>query len=267
MDIYIILGYTGAVLTGLVLGLLGGGGALLSIPVLVYFFHIPASVATAYSLFLIGITATSGALQNIRKKLVDYNALLYYGIPSTITVYCVRRFAMPAIPEQIFTAGNFTLDKNHLILFLLSAVMFIVAYKMITAKEGAPETNPQHKTNYAELIVYAVLIGSFLGTVGAGGGILMIPALIHFANLTMRKAVGTSLVLVAANSFIGFLGDVHSNPHMDWQFLFIFSAFSIAGMFAGTYLHNFVQGNKLKKYFGWFILLVALLMVVKELSR
>ncbi len=267
MDVYQILGYLGAVLTGLVLGLLGGGGALLSIPVLVYLFHLPASVATGYSLFLVGVTATSGAVQNLRKKLVDYPALLYYGIPSTLTVYCMRRFAMPAIPEHIFTLGSFTLDKDHLILFILSLVMFIVAYKMITAKEGEPETGTAHKTNYAELMFYAVLIGSFLGLVGAGGGILMIPALIHLANLSMRKAVGTSLVLVAANSFIGFLGDVHSNPHMDWKFLLLFSAFSIAGVFTGTYLHRFIHGNQLKKYFGWFILAVAVMMVVKEMLR
>ena len=134
MDIYLILGYTGAVLTGLILGLLGGGGALLSIPVLVYFFHIPPTLATGYSLFLVGITASSGAVQNIRKKLVNYEAVLYYGAPSLITVYCMRRFVMPALPDVFFTTDSFTLDKNHFILFVLSVVMFIAAYKMITTK-------------------------------------------------------------------------------------------------------------------------------------
>lgn len=267
MDIYLILGYTGAVLTGLILGLLGGGGALLSIPVLVYFFHIPPTLATGYSLFLVGITASSGAVQNIRKKLVNYEAVLYYGAPSLITVYCMRRFVMPALPDVFFTTDSFTLDKNHFILFVLSVVMFIAAYKMITTKPAEEKAATGAGIDRLKLSMLSVLIGSFLGLVGAGGGFLMIPALIYLANLTMRKAVGTSLLLVAVNSFIGFLGDVHSNPHMDWKFLFTFSAFSIAGVITGNYLHNFVKGDTMKKYFGWFILLVAILMVAKELSR
>lgn len=267
MDIYLILGYIGAVLTGLVLGLLGGGGALLSIPVLVYLFHLPASLATGYSLFLVGITASSGAVQNIRKKLVDYHAVLYYGVPSTLTVYGMRRFVIPALPEQIFTIGSFTLDKNHLILFVLSIVMFGAAYKMITTEHEEEKEAPAGGINRVQLALYAVLIGSFLGLVGAGGGFLMVPALIYFAHLPMRRALGTSLVLVAANSFIGFLGDVHSNANMDWKFLLLFSAFSIAGVFTGTYLQRHIHAGQLKKYFGWFILLVAVLMVVKELTR
>ncbi len=267
MDIFLILGYIGAILTGLVLGLLGGGGALLSIPVLVYLFHLPASVATGYSLFLVGITASSGAVQNIRKKLVDYYAVLYYGVPSTLTVYCMRRFAIPALPKQIFTIGSFTLDKNHLILFVLSIVMFGAAYKMITTRHEEEKDAPAGSIDRIQLALYAVLIGGFLGLVGAGGGFLMVPALIYFAHLPMRKALGTSLVLVAANSFIGFLGDVHSNANMDWKFLFLFSAFSIAGVFTGTYLQRHIRAEQLKKYFGWFILLVAVFMVVKELSR
>ena len=267
MDVYLILGYLGAVATGLILGIMGGGGALLSIPVLVYFFHIPASVATGYSLFLIGITATSGAVQNIRKQLVDYNSVLYYGLPSVIAVYAMRRVVMPAIPEDIFTLGSFTLDKNHLILLLLTTVMFTAGYKMITAQPEEEAKNQTAEIDYLKLILFAILIGAFLGLVGAGGGFLMVPALVYFAHLPMRKALGTSLVLVAANSFIGFLGDVHSNPNMDWKFLFQFSLFSIAGVFVGSYLQRHIHSAQLKKYFGWFVLLVAVLIVVKELSR
>jgi len=268
MDLYTILGYIGAFLTGFVLALLGGGGALFSIPVLVYFFHIPASVATGYSLFLVGITATYGAIQNIRKQLIDYNAILHYGVPSTITVYCMRRFVMPALPNVLLTIGGFTLDKNHFILFLLVLVMFIAGYKMITAKETTEQTDKGSGIESLKLSLYAIVVGSFLGIVGAGGGFLMIPALVLFAHIPMRKAIGTSLVLVAANSFIGFLGDIHSNAHqMNVVFLLLFSGFSIAGVIAGNYMHRFVKSNQMKKYFGWFIVLVAVLMLVKELSR
>lgn len=263
MDINLILGYIGAFATGLILGLLGGGGALLSIPVLVYFFHLEASVATGYSLFLIGIAASSGALQNIRKQMVDYQAALYYGIPSVITVYIFRRFVIHELPDTIFTIGSFSLSKNNLILILLTAVMFGVAYKMIKPNAEVVK-DEKHQVNRPMLILYAVLIGCFLGLVGAGGGFLMTPALIYFANLNMKKAIGTSLLLVAINSFIGFLGDIHSDMQMDWQFLLLFSIFSVSGVAAGNYLAHFAHSEKLKKGFGWFVLLIAIYIVIRE---
>lgn len=267
MDINHILGYAGAVGTGLILGLLGGGGALLSIPVLVYLFNLPAATATGYSLFLIGVTAMGGALENIRKQLVDYRAALYYGIPSALSVYSVRRFLIPALPNQFFTLNNFTLDKDHFILFLLILVMLIAGYKMIKHNAPVKDEHAGEAIDVTKLATYAILIGAFLGLVGAGGGFLMIPALVLFAHLSMRKAVGTSLLLVALNSFIGFLGDVHSNPAMDWTFLFAFSSCSIAGVLIGTYLHRFIHGDAMKKYFGWFIVSLAVLMIIKEISR
>ncbi|MCX6200266.1 MAG: sulfite exporter TauE/SafE family protein [Bacteroidetes bacterium] len=264
MDIYQLVGFTGALLTGLVLGLLGGGGALLSIPVLVYLFHLDASVATGYSLFLVAVTASIGAVQNIRKQMVDYHAALYYGIPSVITVYVVRRFVMPNLPDVILTFGNYAVDKNHFILFLLAIVMMGAGYKMFTAQSPTEENFGKEPTHFIMLMFYAVLIGCFLGLVGAGGGFLMIPALVYLAHLPMKKAVGTSLVLVALNSSIGFLGDIHSNQNMDWKFLLAFSAFSVTGVFTGFYLHRFTDGHKLKKYFGGFMMLMAIFIVMKE---
>ena len=264
MEINLILGYTGAVLTGIVLGLMGGGGALLSIPVLVYLFHIDATLATGYSLFLVGVTATMGAVQNILKRQIDYSAAMYYGIPSLLTVYMVRRFVIPNMPEKIFQIGTYVVDKNHFILFFLAIVMFGAAYKMIVSGQDTRENAVTHPVNHIKLMMYAVLIGAFLGLVGAGGGFLMIPALVYFANLPMKKAVGTSLLLVAVNSFVGFLGDVHSNHQLDWEFLALFSVFSITGVFTGIYLQHYLNGAKLKRSFGWFVLAVAIYMVVRE---
>ena len=264
MDFIHALGYAGAVLTGLILGLLGGGGALMSIPVLVYLFHIEASVATGYSLFLIGVTASIGALQTIRHKLVDAQAVLYYGIPSVITVYSVRRFLIPNLPNNLFAIGSYVVDKNHFILFLLSVVMVIAGYKMIVSQEPEQKELAESGIDRIKLPIYAVFVGAFLGLVGAGGGFLMIPALVYFGNLPMKRAVGTSIVLVAINSFIGFLGDVHSSQHMDWKFLFLFSAFSVTGVFGGFYLQNKIDGTRLKKYFGGFMMAMALFIMVKE---
>ncbi len=265
MEILHILGYLGALITGIVLGLLGGGGALLSIPVLVYLFKIEPQLATSYSLLLVGISATSGSYQNIRKKLVDYNAALYYGVPSIIAVYSVRRWVMPNLPKVIFHMGSYPVDKNLFILIILAAVMFVAAYKMITAAP-AVENETEHKIDHIQLAFFAILIGSFLGLVGAGGGFLMVPALMYFANVHTKKAIATSLLLVAVNSFIGFLGDMRSHVQIDWLFFFAFAFFSIAGVFIGHYLATYIHNNKLKKYFGWFILITAIFIVVKEFS-
>ncbi|MFN8287880.1 MAG: sulfite exporter TauE/SafE family protein [Chitinophagales bacterium] len=267
MDVNHILGYVGALLTGMVLGLLGGGGALLSVPTLTGFFGLSAAVATGYSLFLVGVTASSGAVQNIRKKMVDFSAVAWYGIPSLITVFCIRRFVLPAIPQQIFTVGNFTLDKNHLILLLLSVAIFIAAYKMIFSKSNEEVENEAHSLNHGKLIVYAVLLGTFLGMVGAGGGFLMTPALMHYANLNLKKAIGTSLVLVAVNSLVGFLGDLSVNPHIDWLLLATFSAFSITGVFIGHALQSRVPTQKLRIMFGWTLVAIGVYMVFHELLR
>jgi uncharacterized membrane protein YfcA len=264
MDIYQTLGYVGAFFTGLVLGILGGGGAMLSVPVLVYLFHLEASVATGYSLFLIGVTAFSGTFQNIRKDLVDYKVALYYGLPSIVSVYVVRRFLIHWLPDVIFTVGSYSVDKDHFILTFLSVVMFGAAYKMITDNPAGNTDNEAHPVNYFKLALYAVFIGTFLGIVGAGGGFLITPALVYFANLPIKKAIGTSLLLVSVNSFIGFAGDLGANPHFDWPFLFTFSGFSIAGVLAGSYFSRFINGSKLKKTFGWFILVMAVYIVVRE---
>jgi uncharacterized membrane protein YfcA len=180
-----------------------------------------------------------------------------------IAVYLVRRFLVHQLPDVLFTVGSHVVDKNQFILTLLATVMFGVAYSMITNKKTDGEQKA-HKTHILTLILYATLVGAFVGTVGAGGGFLMVPALINFANLPMKKALGTSLLLVAVNSFIGFAGDLGGNPHMDWPFLLTFSGFCIAGVFIGSYLVQFIDSQKLKKYFGWFVLLVAIYMVVRE---
>jgi uncharacterized membrane protein YfcA len=248
-----------------VLGLLGGGGALLSIPVLVYLFHIEPQLATSYSLILIAVSASSGAYQNIRKKQVDYNAALYYGVPSVIAVYAVRRWVMPNLPKVMFTVGNYSVDKNLFILLILAIVMFIAAYKMITSKNGNEEEK-EHKIDHVRLAFFAVLIGSFLGLVGAGGGFLMVPALMYFANVHTKKAIGTSLVLVSINSFIGFAGDLRSNVQIEWPFFFTFLFFSVTGVLIGHYLATYIHNNKLKRYFGWFILITAVFIIGKEIS-
>ncbi len=266
MDLFTVLGYAGAVLTGLVLGLLGGGGALFSIPVLVYLFHLPASSATGYSLFLVGITASAGAIQNIRKQLVDFRSVIYYGVPSVIAVYIMRRFILPNLPDTLFTTFYFTITKDHLILLLLSFMMILAGIKM-ASPESESTNSDATKVNFIQLGLFAIAVGSFLGLVGAGGGFLMVPALVLFAGLPIKRALSTSLVLVAVNSFIGFLGDVTANIQLDWNFLLLFSAFSVSGVFIGTYLQKQIDGKKLRVRFGWMMMIMGIAILLKEFSE
>ncbi|MCM8571126.1 sulfite exporter TauE/SafE family protein [Gramella jeungdoensis] len=265
MDILEILGYFGALLIGVVLGLIGGGGSILTVPVLVYLLAINPVTATAYSLFVVGTSALVGALRNIPKKLIDFRTAIVFAIPAFIAVYLTRKFLVPAIPEEIFTLGSFTLTKGIGIMIFFAIIMIVAAISMIKEKDNGRNLKEEKVSyNYPLIIVEGVVVGLLTGIVGAGGGFLIIPALVLLAKLPMKKAVATSLLIIAIKSLIGFIGDVQ-NMEINWVFLFIFTGLSIGGIWLGVYLNNFVNGKKLKKAFGWFVLLMGVYIIWSEI--
>lgn len=266
MEILEVLGYLGAIATGLVLGVIGGGGALMSVPVLVYIFKVDAHTATGYSMFIVGVTALYAAYSNIKQKLVDIDAVLWYGVPSVVSVFVVRSFVLPGIPEILPVTG-WHVTKDMAILSLLSIVMILIGYKMIWGKnKTVDEVAQSEPVNYIGIVLYALVIGAFLGLVGAGGGILMAPALMHYARLQIKTAIATSLVLVAFNSFVGFVGEISANPMIDWYFLARFTVLSVAGMVAGLYISKNLKAELLKQLFGWFVLLLGIYIAINEVS-
>jgi len=264
MDIYTLLGYFGALIIGITLGLVGGGGSILTVPVLVYILGANPITATAYSLFVVGSTALVGAAYNFRKGLVDLRTAIVFAVPAFIGVYVTRRFLIPAIPEILFTVGNFALGKDTGIMVFFALIMLIASVSMIRNEREEKATNDQQKFNYPLIIVEGLLIGVLTGIVGAGGGFIIIPALVLLAKLPMKKAIGTSLLIIAFKSLIGFLGDVQ-NLDIEWPLLISFTAIAIVGIFIGMYLTNFIKGKKLKKGFGWFVLLMGIYILGKEL--
>lgn len=263
MDSTQILGYIGALLVGVILGLVGGGGSILTVPILVYLLHINPVTATAYSLFVVGSSALVGAIKNIQKGLVDLRTAIVFAIPAFIAVYLTRKFLVPAIPEVLFSINDFQVTKNIAIMVLFAVIMLLASISMIRGrKEQSEETQVSY--NYPLIIVEGFVVGVLTGIVGAGGGFLIIPALVLFAKLPMKKAVATSLLIIAVKSLIGFIGDVET-LEIDWQFLLTFTAFSIIGIFIGVWLNKFIDGKKLKKSFGYFVLLMALYILLKEL--
>lgn len=258
-----ILGYIGALVVGITLGLLGGGGSILTVPILVYLLGTNPVLATAYSLFVVGATSLVGAIRNMSSGMVDIKIAFIFAIPAFIAVYLTRAFVVPAIPEEIFTVGNFTLTKDLGIMLFFAIIMLAASVSMIRGRKEK-EIAKAHKLNVPLIVLEGVVVGLLTGIVGAGGGFLIIPALVLFANLPMKRAVATSLLIIAAKSLIGFIGDVQ-NLAIDWSFLLIFTGLSIVGIFIGIYLNKFINGKSLKKAFGWFVLIMGIYIILKEL--
>ncbi len=256
-----ILGYIGALFIGLVLGLTGGGGSILTVPILVYLMSINPVTATAYSLFIVGTTSTFGAIQNYRKNLVDIKNGFIFAIPSFIAVYLTRKFIVPRIPEIIIESPILITKETFLMLFF-AVIMVFGALSVL--KKKSQNTNSEEKRNLFLIGIQTFTIGIIIGLVGAGGGFLIIPSLILFAKLPMRKAVGTSLFIIAMNSLVGFIGDVQ-NLVIDWTFLLTFSAISVVGIFIGMYLTKYTNESQLKKIFAYFVLVMAAIILLKEM--
>ncbi|MEZ5427654.1 MAG: sulfite exporter TauE/SafE family protein [Pyrinomonadaceae bacterium] len=262
------LAYVFAAVIGISLGLIGAGGSILTVPVLVYLAHIEPVLATAYSLFVVGSTALVGGIQNAFKKRVDFKTAFIFGIPSILAVYTTRAFIMPRIPAQISLTETTDVSKGMLLLLIFAFLMVATSISMIRGNGKSKELEtlePEPKKhNYGLVLLEGIGVGVLTGLVGAGGGFLIIPALVLLAGLEMKLAVGTSLFIIAMKSLIGFTGDIQSGSPIDWPFLLMFTGFSVGGIFIGSWLHRFVDGQRLKKGFGWFVLLMGLYMILKE---
>ena len=259
-----IIGYLASILIGVTLGLIGGGGSILTVPVLVYLLGVDAVAATAYSLFIVGITSAAGSFSYFKNGLVNIKTAIIFGIPSIIAVFLTRAYIVPAIPKEVFAMGNFIVTKSILMMLLFAILMIAASYSMIKKDKKKTIINaaPQ-KFNYPLILIEGAIVGVLTGLVGAGGGFLIIPALVMLSKLPMKEAVGTSLVIIAAKSLIGFFGE-GSETIMDWAIISKVSAFAIAGIFIGTFLSKKIDGAKLKPAFGWFVLVMGIYIIIKE---
>lgn len=265
MTITDLLGYFGALLIGVVLGLMGGGGSILTVPVLVYLLSVDPVTATAYSLFVVGTSSLVGALQNIKKQLVDLRTAAVFAVPSFIAVYVTRKYFVPAIPEEILSIGGFLITKDTGIMLFFAAIMVMASFSMIRDEHKEELMEKEVSYNYLLIIIEGLVVGVLTGIVGAGGGFLIIPALVLLAKLPMKKAVATSLLIIAVKSLIGFTGDVET-MEINWSFLLVFSGIAVAGIFLGGYINRFVNGEKLKRGFGWLILVMGIYIIWQEVA-
>jgi len=260
-----IAGYIASLVIGISLGLIGGGGSILTVPVLVYLFGVEPVLATAYSLFIVGLSSLIGAVPKYKQGFINLKTAVIFGIPSIAAVFATRKFIVPVIPAEVFTIGSFVVTRSVLMMLLFAVLMLFASVSMIREKTKKEEKeNGIQQFNYPLILMEGAIVGVLTGLVGAGGGFLIIPALVLLSKLPMKQAVGTSLLIIAAKSLIGFTGDL-SNFQMDWYLLGSVTALAIAGIFIGNRLSTKMDGNKLKKAFGWFVLVMGIYIIVKEI--
>jgi len=265
-----IVGFGIAIIIGLTLGLMGGGGSILTVPALVYVLSYDAKTATAYSLFIVGVSSLVGAIQFMKQKLIDFKTVAIFAAPAMVAVFLTRAFIVPLIPYQLFSIRSYAISGDMGILVLFALIMIGSAISMIRGKNETNEDLQQIKYNYPMIFIEGIVVGLITGIVGAGGGFLIIPALVLLARLPMKLAIGTSLMIIAIKSIIGFMGDVF-NPEIgngagiDWKFLAMFSGFAIVGILIGAAFNKKVSSMKLKKAFGWFVLIAGTFMLTERI--
>jgi uncharacterized membrane protein YfcA len=278
MEVEIVLiGYVAALLMGGTLGVIGGGGSILTVPILVYLFEVSPVNATAYSLFIVGLTGLVGAIGYIRAGTIDYRATWIFGIPSLVGVFLTRRFLMPSLPETIWSAARFSLSKELFIMLVFALVMLTAAIPMIRRRArsdpnpslgGSAENDAAASRRHSIgplAAIEGLVVGAITGFVGAGGGFLIIPTLVLLLRLPVKTAIGTSLLIIAIKSLLGFSGDLLGSLVIDWSLLFRFSALSIGGILLGVVFSRRIPGARLQSAFGWFILATGSCILLKEL--
>lgn len=261
-----ILAYLSVLLVGIVLSVIGGGGSILTVPIFVYLFSLPADLSTSYSLFLVGTAAGVGAIQYAKQGLVNYRIGVIFAIPAFFGVFLVRRFVMPNIPS-VMELSFMSVQKDQLIMVVFAIIMLAASISMIRGRrEAETSAASHHKMNLPIIILEGLVVGGVTGFVGAGGGFLIIPALVLLAKLPMKEAVATSLMIITVKSLFGFTGDL-GVIQIDWPFLLTTAVISVAGIFIGNKIGKRIPANNLKKGFGYFVLVMGVFIMTQQLIK
>lgn len=263
----IFLGYILAVFMGAILGVLGGGGSILTVPILVYFFNIPASLATGYSLLVVGLTSAIGAYRYYTQNLLNFKIAFMFSLPSVVGVLFARKIVLPAFPNELFFM-DLSLSKDAFIMISFSILVIVISLFMFKAKEPSKTETGNQKTSRVNLLLIGLegfFVGALTGFVGAGGGFMIVPALVLFGNIALREAIATSLLIISIKSLSGVVGDLTESVVFDWSFIAIFFAITTVGVILGARLNTVIEVSKLRKGFAYFVLLMGILILSKEI--
>jgi uncharacterized membrane protein YfcA len=249
---------------GIFLGVMGGVGTILTLPILVYVSGFSAVISTTYSLFILGTTSLINMIYYYRRNLVNYRDILYFLAPSFITAFLVRVFIFHQIPDILLQINQLILTKNKALMLVFAILMLVAAISIISTKD----VNDKQENVFIDtrkIILIGILTGIVTSLSGLGGGFIIIPTLVFLLRLPMKIAIGTSLFIITCNSFISFTGDLINNIIIDWNFLLPFSAVAILGIFIGFYLSNYVSGTRLRVIFGYMMVCITFFILIKEL--
>ncbi|WP_433345527.1 sulfite exporter TauE/SafE family protein [Microtetraspora malaysiensis] len=238
-----------AVVVGLTLGLFGGGGSILTVPMLVYVAGVPAKTAIAMSLFVVGVTSAVSAIGHARAGRIRWKTGLIFGAAGMAGAYGGGLLG-PHLPEALLMAA-------------FALMMAATAIAMIRGRKTPSHDTARTDLPIAHVIVEGVVVGVVTGLVGAGGGFLVVPTLVLLGGLPMSVAVGTSLIVIAMKSFAGLAGYMQSVP-IDWPIALYVTAAAVVGGLIGGQLAGRIQADRLRKAFGWFVLVMGVFVLSRQ---
>lgn len=257
-----IIGLILAACIGLSLGLIGGGGSILAVPILIYVMGVDSKAAIAMSLVIVGATSIIGAIPHWKQGNVNFKTAIIFTPPAMLGAYLGARIT--ALP---FITDTFQLISFGIIMVMASVLMIRKGGKNKDVKsnelEQVKKTAHKDIPQWLAILVEGFGVGILTGFVGVGGGFLIIPALVLLGGIPMKEAIGTSLLIIAAKSATGFLGYV-SQVAVDWNLIVSFTIAASAGTLLGAYLTKHIDAKQLQKSFGYFVLVVAILVLVKR---
>ncbi len=255
----VYLGLFLSLLIGIVLGLVGGGGSILTVPLVDYFFDTSLLIATTYSLIVVTVASGTGVIQRLKSDQVDFRKGIVFAIPSMLTAFAIRGFVMPLFPVE-FPLNGWMLSRDSVISVLLITVMLYTALSTFRKAKKDPKKEAA-RTAPIVIIVFGVLTGMLSGFIGAGGGFIIVPILLRM-GLDMKKAVGTSMFIICIQSAVALTGDLFNDEIVsqpfNWFHLSMITVITVAGVFIGTYMQKFISGGVLRKVFSIVLILVAL---------
>lgn len=254
-----------SLIIGTILGLVGGGGSILTVPLVHYLFGASMVVATTYSLFVVSIASGVGTIQRVRAKQVDWKYGIVFLIPSMLTAFSIRQWVIPLLGDE-FSLGDTAISTEHLIAAILVLVMVYTAIKTLIGSKREISTKDASIVN---IVLFGILTGLLSGLIGAGGGFIIVPILLRL-GLEIRTAIGTSMFIISIQSAVALIGDFSNEKiwenGFDWQLLILITVATVSGVFFGNYLQKFFSGKILRKLFSFILLAVSIGIAIQKFS-